>query len=217
MKRGHVNVAKWLLAFGLVTSAGYSTADFVPPDLPAGSPYQIVFVTSGVRDAYATYLYSYNAHVREYAAQSSTLPVTQWWAIVSVGGSAQSNAAVHAGVPVYNTAGQFVADGSTFYSGTHQASLAFDQNGRNHLATVWTGIEPTGAVAYRLGGGMPAGTYGRSAGRGPDWSSDYWYPNMNQTMSIYGLSDIVTAVPEPAPVTWVIGATLLIVGVRNRR
>jgi hypothetical protein len=220
MIEGRTLFSRWPQALVAVLVAQYSLADVIPPPISAGSQYQIVFVTSGQRSAMASDLATYNGFVTMSANQSATLPTSTWKAIAAVrfSGSAQANAPVYPGVPIYNTAGQFVADGSVFYSGTHQSPILYDQNGDAKLTAVWTGITPDGmeSAFSPLGGAMASGVYGLSQSQGPGWSSQGTYANMVHEMSFYGLSDVLTAVPEPSIGIWVLATSAAIVGIRRR-
>ena len=86
-------------------------ADFIAPNLPAGSKYEIAFVTSGGTTATDPYEADYDAFVTQQAAQNPNLPQATWHAIASTYENgdvqqARQNAPFTSSIPVYNTQGQ---------------------------------------------------------------------------------------------------------------
>jgi hypothetical protein len=114
-------------------------ADFVLPNLPTGSKYELAFVT---RDATSPYIADYNSFVAQEAGQNTNLPKgITWDAIASTVGDintglgmadADANAPFTSTIPVYNTAGQLVANATTpLYNatGTLINPIEYDQFG----------------------------------------------------------------------------------------
>ena len=84
------------------------------PDLPPGSQYQLVFVTSDATTAESTNIADYNSFVRQEAAQNSSLPAATWNVVASTATvNAVNNALTYSSIPIYNTHGQLVASGSS--------------------------------------------------------------------------------------------------------
>jgi hypothetical protein len=180
-------------------SPGSAFAEVVLPSLAPGSVYQLLFTTKSTRDAAYGDLSPYNVFVRLQAELNPALPATTWWAVVSTGQPAQSNAKVYADVPIYNTAGALIAaSGSAFYSSTHAASMAYDQFGDLRLTGVWTGINANGSPKDYMSGYQPVTTYGHSGLLNEGWASSGFSFNNVETRAIYALSDRLVAVPEPS-------------------
>jgi hypothetical protein len=130
-------------------------AAVIPPNLPVGSQYQLLFVTAGTRDALSTAIADYNGFVGAQAALSPSLPTATWNAVASVsfGPSASLNAPQVSGLPVYNTHGeQLLADASDLYGvlGINQLDhpVGYDQFGNaTPYNAAWTGSDEHGGHA----------------------------------------------------------------------
>jgi hypothetical protein len=145
------------------------------PNLPPGSQYQLAFVTHGTYSGTYSNIGAYNGFVTAEAALSTSLPQgVTWKAIAStITISARQNAPTYPSIPIYNTAGQRIADnGSTFWSGAESAFMEFDQNGDSVARGlwVWTGTYSNGTTFLPLGGSTPS--YGW-IGTAPEWCSGY--------------------------------------------
>jgi hypothetical protein len=174
-------------------------AGFVPPDLPLGAQYQVLFVTSGTRDATSADVADYDAFVTVQAALDPSLPITTWHAVVS---TATVNASVNApssGLPIYDTqGGQLVLIGGLYAAPLIHGPPDTDQNGLTLNAVVWTGSDYTGTgiIGETLGGGSEA-AYGLSGQSGTQWAFTGVTPS-SEHLSFYALSDPITqTVPEP--------------------
>ena len=192
-----VLAATAMLAGGLQAQTQF----FVPPNLPAGSQYQLVFVTAGQTTGSYTLEDGYNSFVTGQAAPlTAILPAgTTWDAVTSTLGdgiAAGVNAPTYANIPIYNTGGQLVAaNGYGFWSNTHQNAIDFDQYGQAIGYYVWTGTDWNGQP-------MPGATLGTTV---PEcgWSGDtdgtwtaYWaYFSSSDGFSFYGLSSVITVPP----------------------
>ena len=205
-----------VLAIAICTTAILATPAravmIAPSELTLGSNYQIAFVTKGARDAFSSDITTYNAFVRQQAAQNTDLPVTTWWVVASAGGGiARNNAKVYADIPIYNTAGQLVAaNGNDFYSAVHLAPISYDQFGDYWSCNPWTGMYPNGDPAQYLDFSRPATTYGVSDSLVGAWARVSDSSNRMENRSFYGLSEPIVAVPEPS--TWVMGLAGLACG-----
>lgn len=182
----------------IVWVAPEAHAGIVLPDLPAGTIYQLVFVTNNGTEAY---LYSSpvgaNYSVQISANQNPDLPETSWKAVASFGANASVNAPVYESVPIYNLAGQLVATGTEFYSSTHLAPIGFNQFGDLAARRPWTGMHPNGAPRDSINPWAASITCGYSLATDGRWASESLSYNSLERRSWYGLSGQLVAVPEP--------------------
>jgi hypothetical protein len=205
------------------------TAAVIPPiGLAPGSRYQLIFVTADTHDALSAIETPYNAFVTAEAAQNPLLPSTRWFAVASTedGTDARLNARFLA-LPVYNTAGQLVATGAVgLYPVTFQpllAPIAYDQYGVDPGPRyVWTGSGVNGGLATGLGLGSeivsasPTSAAGNSGSMDTGWMSNAPLTPTDQ-LSFYALSSAIRFVPEPATLTLLGLAVLMIGGIRLLR
>jgi hypothetical protein len=139
---------------------GYLRAEvMLPTDLAPGSQYEIAFVTTDVTGALSTNIADYNNFVTQEANQDSILAGlgVSWNAVVSTATvNANVNAPNDGSIPVYNTAGQLVANAAIpLYSGSPLINLIdYTQTGAPNAYTtygglfhpVWTGTDATGTA-----------------------------------------------------------------------
>ncbi len=193
----------------LIGSALPLVAAFVPPSLPVGSQYQLIFVTAGVRDATSTDIADYNSFVNAQAALNPSLPTTTWRAI---GSTATVDANVNApsgGLPVYNTQGIEIVSGATsLYSfnfitfDTLLNPIAYDQFGIESDTWVFTGAKYDGtrhADSYLGDVGVNAG-YSMATTFGFWFDDDPFSYSSTDQLPFYALSDPITIVPEPGSI-----------------
>jgi hypothetical protein len=180
-------------------------ANVIYPTLPPGSEYQLIFVTTGGRNATSKNIADYNAFVTAQAALNSSFPAgVTWSAVASTAAvAARDNAVNPAGVPVYNTAGMLLCSGtSSLYNTLPLLALPdYDQNGALNPAAAWTGSEYDGTIAGGLGNGA-AGAESTVVGF-PDRLSNWLSGSVatpDNDLSLYGLSSPIT-VPAPEPST----------------
>lgn len=190
--------------------------DFIPPNLPAGSKYEIAFVTLGGTTATDPYIADYNAFVTAQAQQNLNLPQgVAWHAIASTWENgnileAIQNAPFTSSIPVYNTAGQLVANASTpLYSpsGVILNPIEYDQHGNLQATYVWTGSGFDGTADNPLGNGNVFGppdigisnTTFAWLGGGLDTATN--------VHSLYALSSPIT-VPEPGTIALLTAGSL---------
>jgi len=114
-----VVVAVFLAA---ITYTATVQAEFIPPiGLTLGSPYQLIFVTSGTTDANSSDITFYNSIVTAQAALNPALPTATWSAVASTHAvNANRNALAYGNIPIYNTQGLLVASGYSQLWGTAQ-------------------------------------------------------------------------------------------------
>ncbi len=181
----------------------------INPSLPPGSEYQLIFVTSGGRDALSGNIADYNAFVTAQAALNPDLPAGVTWSAVGSTAlvAARDNAPSQVGVPIYNTAGQLLTSGTSdlYHTWPLLAAPCYDQNGVFESTGVWTGSMDDGAPFNPLGtisGGTGVGG-GESVGLGfsnypASWLEGTVAAPTNQ-FNLYALSSTITVpVPEPS-------------------
>jgi hypothetical protein len=191
----------WLAA--LLTAPSLVSANVIYPTLPPGSEYQLIFVTSGARDAMSKNIADYNAFVTAQAALNPSLPAgVTWSAVASTAAvAARDNAVNPAGAPVYNTAGMLLCSGTSgLYNTPVLLALPdYDENGALNPAAVWTGSGYYGTIDGGLGNGV-AGAESTIVGFS-DSLSNWLYGSVatpDNDFSLYGLSSPIT-VPAPEP------------------
>ncbi len=195
--------------------------NFIPPNLPAGSKYEIAFVTSAGTTATDPYILDYDAFVTAQAQENPNLPQgVTWHAIASTyeNGDVQDaiqNALFTPSIPVYNSLGQLVADSATsLYSefGNIINPINGDQFGDTFDGYVWTGSGYDGTPDNPLGNpllgyydnGFPDYVYGPpdvgyTGIASEDWLGQYGYETETDVYPLYALSSPIT-VPEPSTV-----------------
>ncbi len=145
------------VAFAVTMLSGTAIAQVTPPaGLAPGSEYQIMFVTADATSGTSTNISAYNTFVTEEAEQSTSLPTGVTWSAVASTPTTNAidNAPTYASVPIYNTAGQLVATGSSLWSGSILAPVGYNQYGTTGPEIVWTGTIPEGSVS-----GDPLGVF----------------------------------------------------------
>lgn len=196
-------------------TATFANAVVILPTLPPGSQYQLVFVSANGRDATSNNIADYNQFVAQEAAANSLLPITTWSAIASTSTiNAISNATTFTSVPIYNTHGQLVANGtSDFWFPVHSSLINYDQYGLLTEGYVWTGTNPNGTAANYLGSASQVATYGRSEVAAPgEWTFASIQANF-VVYPFYSLSAPITVpVPEPGALELLVSAVLVLSG-----
>ena len=192
---------KWLviptlLQVSLVFALAVSevNAGVIAPNLPPGTPYQLLFVTSGVRDATSSNIADYNSFVTAQAALSPSLPSGVSWSAVASTTSIDARVNARNNFPVYTTDGLLVANA------LYQATISqrpFDQfgNGPSAAHAVWTGSTFGGKVDRGLGSVQP------TTGDATDISSDGRFLQgtlISQTslLPLYALSSPIGLTPK---------------------
>jgi hypothetical protein len=175
------------------------------PTLPPGSEYQLIFVTTGARDAMSKNIADYNAFVTAQAELNPSFPAgVTWSAVASTAAvAARDNAVNPPAVPVYNTAGMLLCTGTSSLYNTPLLLAApdYDENGGLNQAAVWTGSGRDGTIGGGLGNGA-AGVESTIVGF-PETISDWLSGSVaspDNDLSLYGLSSPIT-VPAPEPST----------------
>lgn len=190
------------------------SAAVIPPNLPPGSQYQLLFVTADGRTATSTDLADYDLFVSQEAALSPSLPLATWHAIVSsTTVNALDHAVTYASIPLYNTHGELVANGtSDFWYPEHLAAINYDQYGiLEPNATPWTGTNPNGTANNPVGNITQNVRYGwASAIQSADWIASNSAGNHENWASFYALSTPITVHIAPEPGTLVLLLTALL-------
>lgn len=140
--------ASVLMASAVTLIARVAVADVVlPTGLVPGSQFEIAFVTNDPTNALSSDIGTYNDFVTQEAHQSSVLESldVSWHAIASTATvNAILNAPNDGSIPVYNTAGQLVANSANpLYSGSLIWGINYTQTGAlvGESTYIWTGTD----------------------------------------------------------------------------
>jgi len=197
-------------ALAVVAFSAQLMAQIIPPNLAAGSQYQLIFQTADVTAATNRSISYYNSFVTSEAALNPFLPQGVTWHAVGSTVELPSGAFIKAsdnapsvpGIPVYNTEGQLVAPGAQgLYSGLPLTNpVGFDQFGNTHpfFDFAWTGATTVGGDPggfYVLG--SPTPIMGDPHTTAVGWISDGPGEPPYDPYSVYALSTPITATPEP--------------------
>lgn len=201
----------------LILFSCQAKATVIPPNLPPGSQYQLIFVTESIRDATSSNIDDYNAFVTSEAALSPSLPATLWHAVASTTTVNAIDNAPSVGLPVYNTHGDLVASAATgLYTATLLNPIIYTQHGIGTVPiSVWTGSDYTGLVSVNPMGAAGV-QWGNAHSTTSTWASQVGEPAIS-LLPLYALSDPITAVPEPSAVVLLGSATVVIVVLRLSR
>jgi hypothetical protein len=218
--------------FAAIVVPAKSGADVILPTLaqvPAGSQYQIILMTSTATFATNTSISYYNAIASNAANSNATLAAlgATWTAVASTEAVAATSNAPWANDSVFNTqANQVASPAQGLYSGNLIAPVVYDQNGNSYTSDgsvgVWTGSAdpPAGAIrpAYALGDS--SADYGGAGYYGTAWlffNSGLTYGGSFAILNFYALSSPITQTPEPATALLAIAACTIGLGSRRRR
>lgn len=208
---------RFVSLFGLCLCMGVEArADLIiatPSGLNPGNQFRIVFLTVATTEATSSDIAYYNTFVNNDAISQAggsgnnvvygSTELT-WTAIASTNAvSAISNIGSF-GVPVYLASGARVTASDTvtgLWSGSLQAPInEFLTNPFFYDTSVWTGTLTTGASAgsFTLGSGSEFGSLpGLSNKSDNQWVATGAVPS-NLRNNMYGISQVLTAVPEPS-------------------
>jgi len=202
----------------------------LPTGLAPGSQYEVAFVTSDGTTATSNNIADYNNFVTAEANQDSALAGlgVSWNAIGSTPTvNADVNAPSGGAIPVYNTAGQLVADAShRLYSlPDHYNPIAYDQFGDLGPTTAWTGsVIPSSDLdtpfPIPLGSPLEFGGFSADWGNTRSTSRSWMYAGVSDQssiLSLYALSSPINVVPEPATLTLLGTAVLGLLYLRRRQ
>jgi hypothetical protein len=195
-----------------------------PPGLNPGDQFRIVFLTQGVTQATNSNIGYYNTFVNNDASNQAggngsnvvyNRTALTWTAIASTyEASAISNIGSF-GVPVYLASGTLVTPSDTLsglWSGSLQAPINEFLTSPYFFATsVWTGTLPNGSSAgsFTLGSNSGFGsTPGMSNKSDQNWVETGATPS-SFSNNMYGISQVLTAVPEPSTSAMVLAGIAL--------
>jgi hypothetical protein len=226
MRKVIVAIVGLAVLWTLAATVRQVSAGVILPDLPAGSQYELAFVTSGSTTSTSSDIATYNAFVTQQASLSTSLPSgVTWRAIGSTPTTnAMDNAPTWDNIPIYNTIGEILADGrADFWGSGLQNPIGYDQSGNPISANyVWTGTHAGGttSASQALGQWLPyspvPGTFfSPLAGLVGDYQDpegwlgyglDGWTGFIASDTSlvqwpIYALSSPITVTPEPSTLT----------------
>ena len=208
-----------------------------PLGLQPGDQYRLAFVTSTMRDALSSDIEDYNRFVQDTA---DAAPKVGTWGLtwkamasteqVDARDNTDTNLANGLGVPTYRVDGVLLAanylafwdpnenvTSTRFHVTELDTVLPPTPGGIFSGALVWTGSEQEGT-------GTPnGGTLGSSHFAGTGWANDSnggWMAqgtfNSPEKLSLYAISNVITAVPEPSGLQLGIGMGALTLGFLRR-
>jgi hypothetical protein len=209
---------RFVLVAVVVLNATLLAANVVlPTDLAPGSPYQLVFVTSGSRDSLSADINDYNAFVAAQATSSvsSVVQGATWKAIMSTPTvNAVDNAPTYSDVPIYNTHGDRVANNSAdLWDGSIRNPIQYNENGELYTdSSVWTNTYYDGTAEFW------GGSFVQTTGLATSWGKGSWIRNSGRNTGIigfdgsyhpfYALSSPITTAPEPTTLALLCTAVL---------
>jgi len=212
-------VALLVVAF---CSEGYAAIILQPPGLNPGDLYRLVFVTSGTRDATSSNIADYNSFVTAQANQNPALQAlgTNWRAIGStISIDARDNTFTNPadqGVEIFNLGGEKVAvSNADFWDDSLMSSISVDQLGAFTADFVGTGTSNTGELSPGSTLGSDVIQVGASDSTGNAWVS-LGFGDDARGWRFYGISDVLTAVPEPGSLLMV-GLGTFVLSIARRR
>jgi hypothetical protein len=220
-----------LIAHTLAATEATAAPITVPSGLSAGDTYRLAFVTSTTRDAASTNINDYNAFVSGVAAGVPELAAlgTTWKAIGSTASvdardNTGTNPLVSSGVPVYTLGDALVADGNVTLWQLPVHNVDRDERGNespefgDNFVFTGTGLDGTVAAgAFRVALGDSFTAFG--ATWGDDASTWMYYAATRDVQHyLYGMSGILTVVPEPSTFALAaIGAVALMIARKRQR
>ena len=180
----------------------------IPPDLQPGDQYQLMFISSTVRDGNSSDVANFDEFVQA-AVDSAEIGISEgvnWSAVVSIGDDSgpQINARDHALVssPVYNMNLDLVASGfADLWDGAVTNSPQWDERGFNLRSDAWTGSQADGTadpfeyVRASLSPDSNTAWCGNTGFTDEQWQR-FFNPPLDTPLHVYGLSEELV-VPEP--------------------
>ena len=220
-----------VLVLAVVGIASRSNADpliIVPAGLAPGSPYRLAFVTAETYTADSFNIDDYNNNVNSEANGVAALAAlgATWFDIGSTPTvDAIDNIGIDSGVPIYDLAGNLIAnDAGTeaggMFSGTISGPIGTNELGVSPTGSpaVWTGTNGNTGTAFspfELGASGGTVVYGVLGATDVEWIAAGIGPS-DFPLSLYGISGILTATPEPSSMGTVIGGAALLCIARRR-
>jgi hypothetical protein len=224
-------VAVAVAVAGVSSLCKAGTVVTVPTSLAPGSQYRLVFATAETYMAVSADIATYNNEVSVEADGVAELNVlgTTW---ADIGSTSSVNAITNIGlsdpsdndIPIYNLAGQLVADGDTadaggIFSGAIDALIDIDELGGIGVNTyAWTGTQGNGTSdpLYELGGLSGSSVIGNENASDSSLLNDGASSQFNLG-PLYAISGVLTvATPEPATTGMVLAGVAIMVFARKR-
>ncbi len=181
----------------------------VPTELNPGDQYRLAFVTSTTRDATDTDITLYNAFVSGVANGVTELAAlgTMWTAIASIPGfdardNTLTNPTVSTGVRIYRLDNTRIADDNAdLWNNTIHVPLQINEAGNPLPAgtRVWTGTGSNGIRVIESALGQASPQFGNASSADFRWVADGFLSSVSSA-SLYGMSDILTVIPEPSTI-----------------
>lgn len=207
-------------------TAHASAADLpTPAGLSPGDTFRFVFVTAGTASASTSNIIGYNMFIDANDGGSTYNGVEiDWFAVASTSSTdAYANlGGYQANQPVYLVNGTQVATDLTtsaggFWSGTLMTTISVGIDGNSIAESrVWTGTATDGTESPDGGLGDAVARFGLSS-----YSDSFWVSvnisDNSDAYRLYGMSQPLTAVPEPSGIALGIIATAAIAYLRRNR
>lgn len=217
----------WSSLLFCATIAAHAAITITPPGLNPGDNYRLIFVTDGTTTASSSNITTYNNFVAAEAASITALNElgTTWTAIGSTATvDARDNTGtnpISTGVPIYRLDGVLIANNNAdFWDSSIAATVSISPTMATIGTNVWTGTDGLG-VEYTA----QPGALGIASTAVAGWSNrtnTNWVrgpqPTASTILPLYGISGVLTAVPEPSTYAILMGLlAAATVGIRSRR
>jgi PEP-CTERM motif len=178
-----------------------------PAGLGAGESFRFVFVTEATTVAISASIAHYNSFVNAQAGGATyDGSVVNWVAIGSTSSASAINNVGQTQTPVYLVDGTLVTTSTTstgLWSGSILNPIDEDVSGMGlHTGStgVWTGTNTNGSTSTNRLGDFFGVTIGNSVSTDGTWVNNGVWPSDNSfgAFHMYGISQVLTAVPEPS-------------------
>jgi len=231
MKESTLPIVRITLAGVLALFVTSASAQIItqPVGLTHGEKYRLIFVTDGTTNAESGVISTYNTFVTNQADTAKALVAldTTWSAIASVGflSAIDNTGTGGTGFPIYGLNGSLIAASysqlwsGSLASGSLASVPAITESGKvvTPPRGVWTGTLPSGASSD----GHTMGDLSPVSGFAPGPTNSEWVDSedtrRNTTqLSMYAISGVLTAAPEPGSAALLLTG-LLALAARRRR
>ena len=218
-------ITTFVLLLLILPPLAVSAPIVTPSDLRPGDQYRLVFVSSTHRGTTA-FIETFNQFITDRANSVPELAAlgTTWKAIMSTNPASGvpaiaawdntgTNPSISTGVPLYSTSGKLIATSNAdLWDGSIANPIQASESGGFGGPYVWTGTYPVFGAAQD----HPMGTQDiyigdRDAYSDTSWAAaqtaqPYLPDDTRETWAIYGMSGVLTVVPEPATLPPALGA-----------
>jgi hypothetical protein len=197
-----------------------------PGGLSDGETFRFVFITQGTTVATSSSIANYNSFVNAQAGGAAYAgSVVNWDAIGSTAAVSALQNIGQTTTPVYLVDGTLVTTSTTstgLWSGSISHAIDEDILGMSlHTGStgVWTGTNTNGSASSNHLGNFFGVVTGNSVSTNGTWVNNGVWPvdNTSGVFHIYGISETLTAVPEPSTLGMAGTAVLAVVGFGWRR